>query len=206
MPYRATRAALERLRDIAVSQGGYVTAQQAARAGYGSSHLAYHAAAGNLERAGSGIYRMTLLPVSEHDELVRLALWSRDRSDRPRAVVSHASALVQHGLTRLLPQTVHLTAPRSLRKRVPNGVVLHRGTVAREDVEQRDGYSVTTPLRTLVDCASATDVSQDELDRAASTAIERGLVRRSALEDAMRGHPGSSRLALALSRVSEEVP
>lgn len=199
MTYRSTRAALERLRDVAITQGGYVTSKQAARAGYPSSHLAYHVQVGNLERVGTGTYRMKLLPLAENDELIRLALWSRDRSDRPQAIVSHASALVQHDLTRLLPGAVHLTVPPRVRKRAPTGVVLHRATLTREDIEQREGYSITTPRRTLIDSASAAEVPQDELDRATALAIERGLVRRTALVEALRERPELVRLAVALS-------
>jgi len=145
VPYRGSRAALERPRTVAVTQGGYVTSKQAARAGYGPSHLAYHVSAKNLERVGPWVYRLELLPISEHDELIRLALWSRDRSDQPQAVVSHVSALVEHGLTRSLPDVVHLTVPRRYRKPVLAGVRLHRCDLEREDIEQRAGYSVTTP-------------------------------------------------------------
>lgn len=203
MPYRSSRSALERLRDVAVTQGGYVTSKQAARAGYGPSHLAYHVSVKNIERVGTGVYRLKLLPISEHDQLIRLALWSRDRSDRPQAVVSHVSALVEHGLTRALPDVVHLTVPRHYRKSVPLGVRLHRGELERADVEQRDGYSVTTPLRTLRDVAGSVDISQDELDHAVSTALERGLVRATALTEHVEDAQAKSRLELARRRAAE---
>ncbi len=203
MPYRSSRGALQRLRDIAIAQGGYVTSKQAAGAGYGPSHLAYHVGAGNLERAGTGIYRLKLLPVSEWDELIRLALWSRDRSDRPQAVVSHVSALVLHELTRLLPSAVHLTVPARLRKRAPAGVVLHRGILAPGEVEHREAYAVTTPLRTLIDCARDSEVPQDELDHAVTAALESGLVRKAALEEVVHEQPDLLRLEAVLSRAGE---
>ncbi len=181
-----------------------MTSKQAARAGYGPSHLAYHVSARNLERVGTGVYRLEMLPISEHDELIRLALWSRDRSDRPQAVVSHVSALVEHGLTSALPDVVHPTVPRHYRKSVPVGVRLHRGGLERADVESREGYSVTTPLRTLVDCVLSDELSQDELDHATSAAMERGLVRRTALIEAMRERPELQRLEIAVSRAGDE--
>jgi predicted transcriptional regulator of viral defense system len=200
MPYRSSRSALERLRDVAVTQGGYVTSKQAARAGYGPSHLAYHVSAKNLERAGTGVYRLNLLPISEHDELIRLALWSRDRSDRPQAVVSHVSALVEHGLTRALPDVVHLSVPSGYRKVAPNGVRLHRAKLERAEVEQREGYSVTTALRALVDCAADDELPQEELERATAIALERGLVNRNALGQVVSERPELRRLMVALWR------
>jgi hypothetical protein len=53
-------------------------------------------------------------------------------------------------------------------------VVLHRGDLPEEDVEERAGFRVTTPARTLVDLAgSATDA--DQLDAAFQEALERRL-------------------------------
>src|SRR5207249_202327 len=92
----------------AMEQSGYFTAKQAIEAGYNYSHLDYHLASGNFERVEHGLYRLTRLPPGEHDDLVRLNLWSRDRQDEPQAVVSHESALVLHGLSELLPGEIHL--------------------------------------------------------------------------------------------------
>jgi predicted transcriptional regulator of viral defense system len=68
-----------------------------------------------------GLYRLTSLPPGEHDDLVRLTLWSRNRQDEPQAVVSHESALVLHNLSELLPAEIHLTVPPALRKEPPAG-------------------------------------------------------------------------------------
>jgi hypothetical protein len=93
MKYRDTHESLKALYALAATQGGYFTAKQAAAAGYDYSHLAYHLEAGNFERASHGLYRLPTIPTGEHDDLIRLSLWSRDRQDEPQAVVSHASAL-----------------------------------------------------------------------------------------------------------------
>ncbi len=53
--------------------------------------------------------RLTSRVPGEHHDLVRLSPRSRDQADRPQAVVSHASALVLHELSELLPETIHLT-------------------------------------------------------------------------------------------------
>ena len=105
------------------------------------------------------------MPPSEHDDLVRLALWSRDRADVPQAVASHDTALALHGLGELLPVRTHLTVPPAFRKEPPSGVMLHRARLGPADVMEREGFTVTTPLPTLVDVAAA-------------DAVSRGLVRR----------------------------
>lgn len=188
-----------RLAAVAQTQGGYFTAKQAAAARYDYTQLVYHVSAGNFERVRHGLYRLFTVPVAEHDDLIRLTLWSRNQKDEPQAVVSHETALVLHELTDLLPDRVHLTVPRTFRKPPPKGCGLHKAALDSNEFEEREGFRVTTPLRTLLDAASS-GVSQEQLDNAVRDALARGLVRRSALEAAVRNSPHSKRLAAALKK------
>jgi predicted transcriptional regulator of viral defense system len=194
---RSTREAHRRLLSRALEQGGYFTAKQAQEAGYDYPHLDYHVSCGNFVRVGHGLYRLPDLPASEHDDLIRLALWSRNRQDQPQAAVSHQSALALHDLSDLLPAATHLTVPPGFRKRAPEACVLHRAVLPPSDVEERPGFRVTTPLRTLLDVARG-DVTQEQLERAVTDALDRGLVRRGRLESAARADPALRRLADAL--------
>lgn len=196
MVYRDTLEARRALQAIATLQGGYFTAKQARDAGYSYAHLAYHLKSKNFERAGQGLYRLPTVPPSENDDLVRLALWSRDRSDNPQAVVSHETALALHGLSDVIPPRVNLTVPPAFRKMAPRGTVLHKARLDPADIEEREGFRVTTPLRTLLDAAAATTVSREQLAKAVADALERGLVRQSQLQAAIRRRPEvESRLA-----------
>jgi predicted transcriptional regulator of viral defense system len=178
LPYRDTKAALRRLTDVAASQGGYFTARQAERGGYGASHLSYHVRAGNFERAGHGLYRIPTLPLSDHDDLVRLWLWSRGRDDRPQAVISHQTALALHDLAELIPTTIHLTVPPGFRKRRPRGCLLHKGIVEPAATQPFDVITVTTPLKTLGDLAIDCTMPTGQFRNAVSTALKRGLITR----------------------------
>ena len=195
---RSNKEAVRQLAVVANRQGGYFTTKQAIEAGYGYKHLDYHETAGNFERVDHGLYHLPTVPRAEHDDLIRLALWSRNQKDEPQAVVSHESALVLHELTDLLPNRIHLTVPRTFRKPVPKGCMLHKATLADGDVEERAGFRVTTPLRTLLD-AAAGNVSQEQLSKAVKDALERGLVRRSKLTQALGGSPNLTRLRAAFS-------
>ncbi len=201
MNYRPTKAALRELTALAHSQAGYFTAKQAAELGYLSQHLDYHLQRKNFERAGRGFYRLPEIPLSEHDDLVRLAFWSRDRNDCPQAVASHHTALAAHELSDLLPATIHLTVPMTFRKTAGKGVVLHRGNLRPTEVEGRQGFSVTTPLRTLVDAAADGTIAEEHLTRAVKQAIDRGLVRRSQLATAAEAASAPSRLSRLISAV-----
>jgi predicted transcriptional regulator of viral defense system len=195
---RSPREASRRLLAIALEQGGYFTAKQAREAGYDYPHLDYHVSCGNFTRVGRGLYRLPDLPPSEDDDLIRLTLWSRDRRDQAQAVVSHESALVLHDLGELLPAKTHLTVPPGFRKQAPGSCVLHKGVLAPSDVEERRGFRVTTPLRTLLDVARG-ELSQEQLEKAVTDALARGLVRRGRLESAFRADPALRRLASVLN-------
>lgn len=176
-PLRRLRA----LSALAAAQSGYFTAQQARRFGYLAPHLSYHAAAGNFERAGHGVYRIATLPVAEHDDLVRLWLWSRGRDDRPRATFSHQTALDLHGLSDAIPDSVHMTVPRGFRKGAPRGCVLHFGSVGRAEAQTFDALPTTNPARTLVDLACDPTFPEAQFVRAARLAQRRGMIGRDAL-------------------------
>ncbi len=174
-----------RLFEVADRQAGYFTARQAREAGYDYRLQHYHRERGNWIPAGHGLYRLRQYPEVEDEELVRLSLWSRDRSGRPQAVVSHETALGLHDLTDLMPGLVHLSVPKSFRKEPPKGVVLHKSRFDEGDVEDRRGYRVTTPLRTILDIARSPRVSPEHLEAAVAEALERGLVRRKRLRETL---------------------
>jgi predicted transcriptional regulator of viral defense system len=194
---RSTRDTSRILLSQALEQGGYFTAKQAKQIGYDYPHLDYHVSAGNFERVEHGLYRLPTVPRGEHDDLIRLTLWSRNRNDVPQAVVSHESALILHQLTELLPDRIHLSVPPQFRKSAPRGCVLHKVVLSAEHVEERPGFRLTTPLRTLLDAAVG-GVSQEQLEKALKEALSRGLVRRTTLVEALRSDPRLERLGLVI--------
>jgi predicted transcriptional regulator of viral defense system len=197
---RSAKESARMLASVASGQGGYFTTKQAIEAGYGYKHLDYHETAGNFERVEHGLYRLPAVPRGEHDDLIRLSLWSRNRQDEPQAVVSHESALVLHEISELLPDRIHLTVPRGFRKPAPRGCILHKAALTEKDIEDREGFLVTTPFHTLLDVA-ASGVSEEQLTKAVKDAIARGLVRRVKLAEAVvHGGVEFERLARALGR------
>lgn len=159
---------------IARTQAGYFTASQALKAGYSYQTQRYHAARGNWLRVERGIFRFPEWPPSEHEDLVRWTLWSRDRG-----VVSHQSALALHELGVVVPAKVHLTVPTGFRAKAP-GLVVHKGSLPKEDVEHREGFRVTIPVRSILDAASE-HLESDHLARVIEDALERGITTRRAL-------------------------
>jgi predicted transcriptional regulator of viral defense system len=169
----ARRPNWDRLYETASAQDGHFTTQQAADAGYSSQLLLKHIHAGRVARARRGVYRLVHFPAGDHEELAVVWLWSEREG-----VFSHQTALALHGLSDVLPGQIHLTLPTAWsrrRFRVPQGVVLHHATVPSEDRVWFGPVPVTSPRRTLSDCAKEA-VSPDVLRQAARQAIQRGLV------------------------------
>ncbi len=196
---RSSRHSAQMLAALAHEQGGYFTAKQAKVAGYGYRHLDYHETAGNFERVEHGLYRLPSVPPGEHDDLIRLSFWSRNQKDEPQAVASHQTALALHDLSEILPRELHLTVPPKFRKHAPDGSVLHKAELGEEDVEERGGYRVTTPLRTLLDVAES-GVSTEQVAKAINDALKRGLVTRKSLNAALKRIAGRERIEAALRR------
>lgn len=178
MPYRGTKAAFRSLSALASSQGGYFTAQQAKGVGYDYPHLSYHLSQRNFERAGRGLYRIPTVPLSEHDDLIRLWFWSRGRDDEPQGVFSHQTALALFDLAAFIPTKVHMTVPEAFRKRPPETCILHKGSVRDEDCRDLDAFQVTTPSRTLEDLAGDPTMPREQFEQAVRNAVGRGLVRK----------------------------
>lgn len=186
----STKPNWDRLYEVAGAQDGYFTTQQAAEAGYSSQLLLKHIHAGRVARARRGVYRLVHFPAGEHEELAVVWLWSERAG-----VFSHQTALALHGLSDVLPGQMHLTLPAEWRRRrfrVPPGVVLHHAGIPAEDRVWFGPVPVTSPRRTLRDCATAA-VSPELLRQAAQQAIRRGLVVNreiSEVESALRPFGG----------------
>jgi len=147
----------DRLFELAASQAGHFTTQQAADVGYSAQLLAHHAVAGRLRRLRRGLYRLVHFPPTEHEGLAALWLWSGQAG-----VFSHRTALALHGLLDAPPAVCHLTLPEAWRKRrlvVPEGVVLHFADVPAHERCWFGPVPATTAARTHADCVDAQEVT-----------------------------------------------
>ena len=194
MQKRDSQDARRRLYEVAVPQGGYFTAAQARAVGYPKQLQYYHVKRGNWVREDRGVYRLWEWPRGSHDDLIRWTLWSHGAG-----VVSHQSAMAVHQISDIMPAKISITVPPGFRKRPPPAIVLHRDRLSPHEIEQREGFRVTTPLRTLLDAARIA-VDPERLSDAIRDAIRKGLVSDRHVEDAaatLRG-AGAERLRDAL--------
>ncbi|MEN8148294.1 MAG: type IV toxin-antitoxin system AbiEi family antitoxin domain-containing protein [Planctomycetota bacterium] len=171
------------LYETASGQAGHFTTAQAAAAGYSPQLLAKHLKATRIRRIRRGVYRIVHYPAGDHEDLVVLWLWSGRAG-----VLSHETALSLHELSDALPTMVHMTVPRSWRRRrlrVPDGLVLHYADVADGERWWVGPVPVTGPAHTLRDCVAAA-VPPDLVRQALDDALDRGLVTRPGIRSVHR--------------------
>lgn len=177
---RCHRDAERQLFEIAEAQQGFFTAKQAKAAGFAENTHPYHVQVGNWIREHRGIYRLALFPLTEHPDLVKWSLWSRNRNGATEGVYSHQTALSLHELSDLNPAKLHMTVPTPFRRNseVPGILVLHYHDLADVDVQTAQGFRYTRPLRTILDLIEADSVERAFLRQALRQALHRGLITR----------------------------
>lgn len=164
------------LHRIAYGQDGYFTSRQGRECGFTPQLLAHHVRSGRYEHVRRGLYRLRDYPASSYEEV--RAKWLAVGTER--AVVSHESALELHGLSDVLPNTVHLLVNRAERGvKPPQGVTLHTTTQALESAEvvTREGIRLTAPARSIIDAAAA-GAAPEQIEMAVRQALDEGLVTR----------------------------
>ena len=170
MEKKSARA--DRLYILAESQGGYFTASDAKAAGYDYALQHFHVRKKNWIRMDRGVYRLKRFPSSEHEDLIRWWLWTRKEG-----AISHESAAAVYGLGDILPSKVYLTVPMTFRKKAPQEVILYKATFVPSDVRIREGFRITTSLRTVLDLARRR-LDPERLTAVVKDAIQKGLLDR----------------------------
>ena len=163
---------------VAEAQGGFFTATQAETAGFDRTNHTYHVRSGKWQREHRGIYRLKQYPLPPDSDLILWSLWSRGRDDAPQGVYSHETAFRIFDLSDNMPAKLHMTVPAKFRRgaEIPAILVLHHADLARADVEQREGFRVTRPMRTILDLVATGGLSSDLLKQAFDEARNRGLI------------------------------
>lgn len=166
-----------RLYALAEGNAGYLTARAAAGAGIARSTLSHHARpGGRLVHVARGLYRLREFPSSPHEHIVAGWLRAPPSAD---AVVSHESALELDDLSDVIADEVHLTVPRSRRRKPIDGVVIHPTTFPVRARQRRIvlAMTVTTVDRTIIDVLRSTGMTE-QLEAAVQQALQRGLTTK----------------------------
>jgi hypothetical protein len=178
-----------RIAAIAGRQHGNITHAQLIALGLSESQVYYRVKVGRLHRVHRGVHAVGRPPKTalEHAAAAVLACG-------PGAVLSHRSALALWGLGKWT-RTIEVTAPGDHR---PKGIRAHRASgLAPRDGRTHQGIRVTSPARTLLDCAPS--LTDRALSRAANDARRspQARLRIHHLADVVARfpyHPGAARL------------
>jgi len=141
---------LERLREIAFDQHGFVTAAQAVDEGIPKTELPRLAARGRVERIMHGIYRIPQTPATPYDNLALAVLWA----GAEEACLSHETALAAWAVSDVNPERIHLTVARDRRLRRSGGerYVVHRRDLDPDQRTWWEGIPITDLPTTIEDC------------------------------------------------------
>ncbi|OGW82279.1 MAG: hypothetical protein A3G33_11245 [Omnitrophica bacterium RIFCSPLOWO2_12_FULL_44_17] len=192
----------DKLIEYANEQGGYFTAKQAVKAGYSYRLHSYHVQTGRWIKIERGVFRLKSYPPSEREDFIRWTLWSRNQKDEPQIVASHETALAIHEISDVNPSKYHFIVPPGFRKKVPDSVILHRTVLKPEEVEKREGFFVTTPVRTLKDAAES-HLSLDELRKAIQDALTRGLIMLKQIDVSHLSNHGKERMLMVFKMLDD---
>jgi very-short-patch-repair endonuclease len=180
---------------LATMQYGVVSRAQLLVAGIGPSAIATRIKRHQLHPLHRGVYAVghtALVPFAR--ELAAVLACG------PGAVLSHWSAAWLWRLVEIAGEPIHVTVPRSNRRRP--GLIVHRSrSLAPEDTAMHRGIPVTAPARTLLDLAEI--ATPRELERAFDEAIIQRTTDHAALAavvERSHGHRGTGKLRDLLTR------
>lgn len=141
---------LERLREIALDQHGFVTAAQAVDDGIPKTELPKLAARGRVERITHGMYRIPQVPATPYDNLALAVLWT----GAPEACLSHETALAAWDVSDVNPERIHLNIAHGRRLRRSGGerYVIHRRDLNPDQRTWWEGIPITDLPTTIEDC------------------------------------------------------
>lgn len=144
---------LERLREIALDQHGFVTTREAENMGVSRVELSKMVSRGRLTRVSHGVYRVPQVAETEFDQYHQAVLWT----GLPEATLSHETALSLWELSDINPENIYLTvAPRRRVRRSGNrNYVLHLAELGPTDMTRRHGIPVVTAHVAISQCITS---------------------------------------------------
>jgi len=163
---------LERLREVAIDQHGFVTTAQALIEDVSHAELSTMLARGRLERAAHGVYRVPQVPETEYDQYQLAVLWT----GAPEACLSHDTALQAWDISDINPDRIHLCVARRRRLRRAGGelYVIHHDDLDAKQITWWQGIPTVTVPIAIGQCVASNVPSyliRQALERAGHTSL-----------------------------------
>jgi very-short-patch-repair endonuclease len=159
---------------LADRQHGNVTRRQLVEIGLSDDAIAYRVKLGRLHRVHAAVYGVGRPPKTALERAAAAVL-----ACGPDAALSHVSALALWGFVKHWPTRFDVTIPGNRR---PRGIAVHHTrTLQRRDLRTHQGIRLTSPARTLLDCAPT--LTRRALARAVNEALLSKHLKRSHLAE-----------------------
>ncbi|MFT3943583.1 MAG: type IV toxin-antitoxin system AbiEi family antitoxin domain-containing protein [Ancrocorticia sp.] len=141
---------LEKLREVAMDQHGFVTTAQALSEGVSHSELSTMVTRGRLERLAHGVYQVPQVPATPYDNWALAVLWTGTEE----ACLSHDTALAAWDVSDINPERIHLTVNRRRRLRRAGGslYIIHHQDLQPNQRTWWEGIPITTLPTTIANC------------------------------------------------------
>lgn len=186
--------AAEAIVALSVRQHGNVTRGQLLELGLSARAIDRSATSGRLHRVHTGVYAVGRPPVTALERAAAAVL-----ACGQHAALSHRSAMTLWGFAKRWSAPFEVVVPGDRR---PHGIKVHRSrTLARRDTTKHVGIRVTTPARTLLDCAP--ELRGKTLTRAVNDALLSRYLTKSALAEIVSRFPSSPAAPLLRPFVSD---
>ena len=83
-------------------------------------------------------------------------------------------------LGEIIPKKIHLTVPKSFRKKSPTKYQIYKANVAKNEIEKKEFFKTTTLVKTITDLVQQID--QEQLIKIISNAYYKGLITQHDIE------------------------
>lgn len=184
------------MHQLAIRQHGVVTRGQLLDLGFSAHAIKHRLATHRLHPRWRGVYAVGRRELSAHGRWMAAVL-----SCGPRAALSHRSAAALWELCREPDPIVEVSVPVATLRLRPGILVHRRLAIAADDITQRHGIPVTSPVCTLVDIAA--NAPRGRLEAAVNEADKRDLIDPEQLRRAlaaMKPRAGTAQLRRQLDR------
>ena len=141
---------IDKLRETALDQHGFVTTAQAANEGVSKATLSKLAARGRIERVAYGVYQIPQTPRSHYDRFMLAVLWTGAHE----ALISHESALDLYGVCSVNPKLIDITVAKGRRisRHGGEGYRIHQANIVDADRAWREEVPVATLRLAIEQC------------------------------------------------------
>ncbi len=166
---------------VAKEQSGFITSGDLTALGVSRDRRRRAVRRGELVHRGRGVYSLPEVPLDPDVE---------SRAIELDAVLSHETAAAWWGMeTAHMPDVQHMTVPRQRHRGRDclSGWRVHRADLAMHEIVRQRRVRITTPLRTVVDCARTLPLAAAVA--LADSAIRKKLIRLTDLEQAVAALP-----------------